>query len=66
MFYSSSGSEDGNSSPVGRYLGLAAGVLVLVAAAVVGVLIYKRHKDKRSGQSADDNFKASPLLQSPP
>uniref|UniRef100_A0A8D0A7Y2 Ig-like domain-containing protein n=1 Tax=Sander lucioperca TaxID=283035 RepID=A0A8D0A7Y2_SANLU len=45
--------EDGNSSPGGRYLGLAAGVLVgllLVAAAVVGVLMYKRHKDKRSGQ----------------
>ncbi|XP_035849869.1 uncharacterized protein LOC116041340 isoform X2 [Sander lucioperca] len=55
------GSEDGNSSPGGRYLGLAAGVLVgllLVAAAVVGVLMYKRHKDKRSGQpaaAADDD-----------
>ncbi|XP_035849868.1 hepatitis A virus cellular receptor 2-like isoform X1 [Sander lucioperca] len=53
--------EDGNSSPGGRYLGLAAGVLVgllLVAAAVVGVLMYKRHKDKRSGQpaaAADDD-----------
>ncbi|XP_039678369.1 nectin-4-like [Perca fluviatilis] len=39
-------SEDGNSSPVGRYGGLAAGGLFLVA--VVGVLIYKRRKDKRS------------------
>ncbi|XP_039678368.1 coxsackievirus and adenovirus receptor-like [Perca fluviatilis] len=48
------GSEDGNSSPVGRYVGLAAGVLLLVAAAVVGVLKYKRHKDKRSGPPAVD------------
>ncbi|XP_039678371.1 coxsackievirus and adenovirus receptor homolog [Perca fluviatilis] len=40
------GSDDRNSSPVGRYRGLAAGALLLVAAAVVGVLIYKRHKDK--------------------
>ncbi|XP_039678325.1 nectin-4-like [Perca fluviatilis] len=50
--------EDGNSSPVGR--GLAAGVTVvmlLVAVfAVVGFLMYKRHKNKRSGPpaAADD------------
>ncbi|XP_039678152.1 coxsackievirus and adenovirus receptor-like isoform X1 [Perca fluviatilis] len=49
------GPEDRNSSPVGRYRGLAAGVLVLVAVvAVVGVLMYKRHKNKRSGQPADE------------
>ncbi|XP_078101705.1 coxsackievirus and adenovirus receptor-like [Sander vitreus] len=49
------GSEDGNSSPGGRYRGLAAAVaggLVVAAAAVVGVLIYKRRKNKRSGQPA--------------
>ncbi|XP_039678157.1 coxsackievirus and adenovirus receptor-like [Perca fluviatilis] len=50
----------GNSSPVGRYVGLAAGGLLLVAAAVVGVLIYRRRENKRSGQPADeasaDNF----------
>ncbi|XP_031170514.1 CD276 antigen homolog [Sander lucioperca] len=46
--------EDGNSSPVDLYVGLAAGVLILVVVAVVGVLIYKRHKKKRSGVSADD------------
>ncbi|XP_078133406.1 myelin-oligodendrocyte glycoprotein-like [Sander vitreus] len=49
------GSENGNSSPGGRYRGLAAAVaggLVLVAAAVVDVLIYKRHKNKRSRQPA--------------
>ncbi|XP_039678349.1 coxsackievirus and adenovirus receptor homolog [Perca fluviatilis] len=47
-----------NSSPVGRYHGLAAGVpvgLILVAVAVVGVLMYKRHKNKRSGQPAADD-----------
>ncbi|XP_039677870.1 polymeric immunoglobulin receptor-like, partial [Perca fluviatilis] len=44
---------DGNSSPVGRNLGLAAGGLVLVA--VVGVLIYKRREDKRSGPPAHDD-----------
>ncbi|XP_039678304.1 uncharacterized protein LOC120572862 [Perca fluviatilis] len=58
--------EDGNSSPVGRYHGLAAGVpvgLVLVAAAVVVVLIYRRHKDIRPGPPADD---ADPLRESPP
>ncbi|XP_035849737.1 muscle M-line assembly protein unc-89-like [Sander lucioperca] len=48
------GSEDRNSSPVGRYIGLAAGGLVVVAAALVGVLMYKRHKDRRSGQPAAD------------
>ncbi|XP_028419346.1 coxsackievirus and adenovirus receptor homolog isoform X2 [Perca flavescens] len=48
------GSDDRNSSPGGRDLGLAAGVLLLVAAAVVGVLMFKRCKDKRSGQPADD------------
>ncbi|XP_028419349.1 butyrophilin-like protein 2 [Perca flavescens] len=48
-----SGSKYGNSSPVGRYVGLAAGVLLLVAVvAVVGVLMYKRHKDKRPGPPA--------------
>ncbi|XP_032364592.1 coxsackievirus and adenovirus receptor homolog isoform X2 [Etheostoma spectabile] len=45
-------------SPGDRDLGLAVGVpvglLLLVAAAVVGVLMYKRHKDKRSGPPADD------------
>ncbi|XP_028419344.1 coxsackievirus and adenovirus receptor-like isoform X2 [Perca flavescens] len=44
--------EDRNSSPGGRYHGLAAGVaggLLLVVAAVVGVLKYKRHKDEKSG-----------------
>ncbi|XP_035850191.1 coxsackievirus and adenovirus receptor-like [Sander lucioperca] len=50
------GSEDGNSSPGGRYLGLAAAV---VTVAVAGVLTYKRLKDKRSGPSADDDYKAS-------
>ncbi|XP_028419347.1 CD276 antigen homolog [Perca flavescens] len=39
---------DGPSSPVGRYVGLAAGVLVLVAAVVVGVLMYKRRQNKAS------------------
>ncbi|XP_028420580.1 coxsackievirus and adenovirus receptor-like [Perca flavescens] len=39
--------EDRNSSPVGLIVGLAAGVLVLVAAAVVGVLMYRRRKNKR-------------------
>ncbi|XP_039678228.1 coxsackievirus and adenovirus receptor-like isoform X2 [Perca fluviatilis] len=42
--------EDEISSPVGRDHGLAAAVLVLVAAAVVGVLMYKRCKNKRPGQ----------------
>ncbi|XP_078101169.1 butyrophilin subfamily 1 member A1-like [Sander vitreus] len=54
--------EDGNSSPGGRYFGLAAAVaggLVLVAAAVVGVLMYKRRQDKRSGQPAADDDEAS-------
>ena len=55
--------EDGNSSPVGRYLGLAAGVpvgLILVAVvSVVGVLMYKKRKDKRSGPPANDDHKAS-------
>ncbi|XP_039678336.1 hepatitis A virus cellular receptor 2 homolog [Perca fluviatilis] len=52
--------EDENSSPVGRHHGLAAGVLLLVAVvAVGGVLIYKRHKDKRSGLTAADADKAS-------
>ncbi|XP_039678320.1 nectin-4-like [Perca fluviatilis] len=52
------GSEDGNFSPVGQYVGWAAGVadgLFLVAAAVVGVLIYKRCKEKRSGPPAADD-----------
>ncbi|XP_028462237.1 coxsackievirus and adenovirus receptor-like [Perca flavescens] len=57
--------EAKNSSPVGRYVGLVA-VLILVAAAVGVVLMYKRCKNKRPGQPAADNFKASPLLQSPP
>ncbi|XP_028419319.1 hepatitis A virus cellular receptor 1-like [Perca flavescens] len=47
--------RDGNSSPVCQYRGLAAvsvaaGVVLL--AAVVGVLIYRGHKNKRSGQPA--------------
>ncbi|XP_028462233.1 uncharacterized protein LOC114574107 isoform X2 [Perca flavescens] len=46
--------EDGNSSPVGRYGGLAAGVLLPVVVAVVGVLMYKRNKNKRPGQPAAD------------
>ncbi|XP_039678202.1 uncharacterized protein LOC120572813 [Perca fluviatilis] len=44
-------SGDGPSSPVGLIVGLA-GVLLLVAVAVGCVLIYKIHKDKRSGPSA--------------
>ncbi|XP_035850123.1 coxsackievirus and adenovirus receptor-like [Sander lucioperca] len=56
------GSEDRNSSPGGRYLGLAAGVLVVVAAAVVGVLMYKRRKNKRSGQPADDEESADKFI----
>ncbi|XP_028462216.1 uncharacterized protein LOC114574096 isoform X2 [Perca flavescens] len=58
--------EDGNSSPGGRYHGLAAGVpvgLLLVVVAVVCVLMYKRHKDMRPGPPADD---ADPLHESPP
>ncbi|XP_028462162.1 junctional adhesion molecule-like [Perca flavescens] len=50
----------GNSPPVGRYVGLAAGVLVLVAVAVVGVLMFRRRENMRSGQPAAeasaDNF----------
>ncbi|XP_028462196.1 tyrosine-protein kinase-like otk [Perca flavescens] len=57
-----SGYKDGNSSPVGQYFGLAAvsvaaGVVLL--AAVVGVLIYRRHKNKRSGQPAAADNEAS-------
>ncbi|XP_028419353.1 myelin-oligodendrocyte glycoprotein-like [Perca flavescens] len=45
--------NDGNSSPVGLQAGLGVGgSLLLVAVAVVCVLIYKRHKDKRSGAPA--------------
>ncbi|XP_035849842.1 coxsackievirus and adenovirus receptor homolog isoform X2 [Sander lucioperca] len=42
------GSEDGNSSPGGRYHGLAAGVAGGLLLLTVAVLIYKRHKDMRS------------------
>ncbi|KAF1381095.1 hypothetical protein PFLUV_G00170950 [Perca fluviatilis] len=47
------GSDDRNLSPLGLYNGLAAGVLVLVAAAVGGVLMFKRCK-KRPGEPAAD------------
>ncbi|XP_028419350.1 butyrophilin subfamily 2 member A2-like [Perca flavescens] len=53
------GSEDGISSPVGLIVGLVAGVLILVVVAVGGVLMYKRRKNKRSGQPADDADEAS-------
>ncbi|XP_028462197.1 coxsackievirus and adenovirus receptor-like [Perca flavescens] len=57
------GPEDRNSSPVVLIVGLVAGVLVLVAAAVVGVLMYRRHKDKRSGQpAAADEASADTLV----
>ncbi|XP_028462145.1 coxsackievirus and adenovirus receptor-like isoform X2 [Perca flavescens] len=55
-------SEDGNSSPVVLIVGLVAGVLVLVAAAVVGVLMYRRRKNKRSGQPADDDEASADTL----
>ncbi|XP_039678248.1 coxsackievirus and adenovirus receptor-like [Perca fluviatilis] len=42
------GPEDGPSSPGGLIVGLVAGVLLLVAAAVGGVLMYKRRKNKAS------------------
>ncbi|XP_039678201.1 coxsackievirus and adenovirus receptor-like [Perca fluviatilis] len=48
------GSDDRNLSPLGLYIGLAAGVLVLVAAAVGGVLMFKRCNNKRSGEPAAD------------
>ncbi|XP_035849739.1 hemicentin-1-like isoform X2 [Sander lucioperca] len=53
--------EDGNSSPVGRCNGLAAGVagVLFLVTIVVGVLKYKRHKNKRSGPPADDDDEAS-------
>ncbi|XP_035849588.1 uncharacterized protein LOC116067087 [Sander lucioperca] len=47
-------SEDINSSPGGSYVGLTAAVLVLVAAAVVGVLMYKRHQIVVTVHPGDD------------
>ncbi|XP_028420591.1 hemicentin-2-like [Perca flavescens] len=55
------GPEDRNSSPGGLIVGLAV-VLVLVAAAVVGVLMYRRRKNKRSGQPAADEASADNFL----
>ncbi|XP_035849875.1 programmed cell death 1 ligand 1-like [Sander lucioperca] len=59
LIVSDPGSEDGNSSPVGLLVGLAAVGLVLGAVAVAGFLKYKRCKNKRSGPSAADDDKAS-------
>ncbi|XP_039678364.1 butyrophilin subfamily 2 member A1-like [Perca fluviatilis] len=51
------GSKDKNSTPAGRYVGLAAGVAGVMFAfvvAVVSVRKYKRLRDNRPGTPADD------------
>ncbi|XP_039678319.1 hepatitis A virus cellular receptor 2 homolog [Perca fluviatilis] len=51
--------EDGNSSPVGLLVGLAAcvaGAMLLIVVGVAFVLIYERHKHRRSGWPADDDY----------
>ncbi|XP_039678323.1 protein turtle-like isoform X2 [Perca fluviatilis] len=54
------GSENRNSSTVGRYRGLAAGVAGVLLLVTVAVLKYKRHKNKTSGPpAADDDDEAS-------
>ncbi|XP_078101346.1 putative butyrophilin subfamily 2 member A3 [Sander vitreus] len=57
--------KDGNSSPGGRYHGLAAAVaggLVLVAAAVVGVLIYRRRNPPSVPPATTDEAAAATLV----
>ncbi|XP_028462191.1 coxsackievirus and adenovirus receptor-like [Perca flavescens] len=57
--------EDRNSSPVGRYRGLAAGVaggLFLLAVAVVGVLIYRRPNTPSVPPTTTDEAPATTLV----